>query len=150
MTITIDPDTRVIRVQQSDLTFVSGTFYTQDTEAFRHAVGALMDDEMYIWLPQWVSRNAPVTVAGTTLAQSLTVINGFRIEYDDTPGAYSVQLEGSNNNFWSVGDGVLVQNLVQVIPTNSAGLIEVATGANVDTDKVIGAVEDWGVINFAK
>lgn len=149
MTITIDPGTRTITLEQSDLTHVSGTLYELDTDAFRHAVGALMDDEMYIWLPQWVDRNPPYTVFGTTYAQKLEVISGFSIEFDDSPGAYSVRLTGSNNNIADIQGGILVQNLVQAIPTNSAGLVVVDTGA-ADTDAIISTVEDWGVINFAK
>lgn len=149
MTITIDPGTRTITVEQSDLTPVSGTLYEMDTDAFRHVVGALMDDESYIWLPQWVDRNPPYVVFGTTYAQKLEAVMGFSIEFDDTPGAYSVRLTGSNNNFADIQGGVLVQNTVQVIPTNSAGLIQVNT-ATVDTTKIIRTVEDWGAANFAK
>jgi len=149
MTITIDPGTRTITVEQSDLTPVSGTLYEMDTEAFRHAVGALMDDEMYIWLPQWVDRNPPYVVFGATYAQKLAVINGFSVEFDDTPGAYSVRLVGSNNDIGDIQGGILVQNTVQVIPTNSAGLIQVNT-ATVDTDKIVQTVEDWGAINYSK
>lgn len=41
------------------------------------------------------------------------------------------QLEGSNNNIWDVENGILNQNQVQVIPTNSAGLI-VGSGGGSD------------------
>lgn len=146
MAITIDPGTRNIIVQQSDLTFISGTLYAHDTDAFRHQVNEMMDDEAYVWLPDWVRRFPPVTVAGTTFAQTLEMINGFSIEYDDTPGPYSVRLEGSNNNFFDVEAGVLVQNTVSVISTNSAGLLV----GGVDTAAIIRAVEDWGVLNFSK
>jgi hypothetical protein len=46
-------------------------------------------------------------------------------------GAYSVQLSGSNNNIWDIGGGILNQNTVQVIPTNSAGLQIVSVGSGV-------------------
>jgi hypothetical protein len=75
------------------------------------------------------------------------MINGFSIEYDDSGGAYSVRLSGSNNNLFDVEAGILVQNTVQVIAGNSAGLIDVPS---VDTAAIISAVEDWGVINFSK
>jgi len=149
MTVSIDHSTRVITVQQGDLTLVSGTLYEHNTETFRQTVNDLMDDEAGIVLPDWAVRNAPVTVAGTTFAQTIEVVNGFSVEYDDAPGAYSVRLAGSNNNLFDVENGILAQNLVQVISTNSAGLVKVDTGA-VDTDRIIGSVEDWGVINFAK
>jgi hypothetical protein len=146
MTVSIDPSTRVITVQLGDLSLVTGTLYEHDTEAFRQTVNGLMDDEALMWLPDWAVRNAPVTVAGTTFAQTIEVINGFSIEYDDSGGAYSVRLVGSNNNLFDVESGILSQNLVQVIPTNSAGLVVVES---VDTAKIIGSVEDLGVINVA-
>jgi hypothetical protein len=148
MALSIDPATKVISVPQADLTPVSGTLYTLDTDQFRLDVLALLDDEDYIWMPTAYTHNTEVTVAGVTYARTLEFINGYSIEFED--GQYTVRLEGSNNNIFSVQDGILVQNQVQVIPTNSAGLIVVQGGDNVDTDKVIGAVEDWGVINFAK
>jgi hypothetical protein len=148
MALSIDPATKVISVPQADLTPVSGTLYTLDTDQFRLDVLALLDDEDYIWMPTAYTHNTEVTVAGVTYARTLEFINGYSIEFED--GQYTVRLEGSNNNIFSVQDGILVQNQVQVIPTNSAGLIVVQSGDNVDTDKVIGAVEDWGVINFAK
>ena len=149
MTVSIDPQTRVITIEQADLALVSGTLYEHDTEAFRQSVNDLMDNETNIVLPDWATRNAPVTVAGTTFAQTIEVINSFSIEYDDAPGAYSVRLAGSNNNLFDVENGILTQNLVQVIAQNSAGLVRVDTGA-ADTTAIISAVEDWGVINFSK
>ena len=149
MTVSIDPATRVITVQQGDMTLVTGTLYEHNTETFRQTMNDLMDDEEGIVFPDWAVRNAPVTVAGTTFAQTIEVINGFSIEYDDTPGAYSVRLAGSNNNLFDVENGILAQNSVQVISTNSAGLIEVEQGA-ADTAAIIQSVEDWGAINYSK
>lgn len=122
MATTLDQATKVFSVPQADLNLVSGTFYTQDTNAWRLEVGALMDNEAYIWMDVPVSHNTEVTIAGTVYARTLELINGYSITY--TPdSAWTVQQEGSNNNFFSVSDGILNQNGVQVIPTNSAGLI---------------------------
>ena len=150
MAVSIDESTKRITITQDYLTPVTGTLYELNTETFRTDMNALMDSERYMWMDDYARRNAPVSVAGVTLAQSIEIINGYSVEFDDSPGAYSVRLAGSNNNLFDIQNGILVQNLVQVIPTNSAGLVEVNTGANVDTDKVIQVVEDWGVINFAK
>ena len=149
MAVTIDESTKRITVTQDYLTPVTGTLYELDTEVFRTDMNALMDDERYMWMDDYARRNAPVTVAGVTLAQSIEIINGYSIEFDDSPGAYSVRLVGSNNNLFDIQNGILVQNLVQVIPTNSAGLVQVNTGA-ADTEKIVQTVEDWGVINFSK
>jgi hypothetical protein len=147
MTVSIDYSTRVITVQQGDLTLITGTLYEHNTETWRQTMNDLMDDEAGIVLPDYAIRNAPVTVAGTTFAQTIEIINGFSIEYDDSPGAYSVRLAGSNNNLFDVENGILAQNDVQVIATNSAGLVE--TGA-ADTAAIIQSVEDWGAINYSK
>lgn len=124
MALSIDPATRVITIPKSDLTPVSGTLYVLNTESFRNAMNALLDDEDYIWMPDWAIRNKPVEVGGVTLAQTIQMINGYSITFDDSGGtdAYSVRLEGSNNNLFDIQNGILNQNLVQVIPTNSAGL----------------------------
>ena len=147
MTVSIDPATRIIFVEQGDLTHVSGTLYEHNTETFRQTVNDLMASEMGIGHTDWAVRNEPVTVVGATLAQTIVAINSFSIEYDDTPGAYSVRLAGSNNNFFDVASGILVQNIVQVIGQNSAGLVVVPS---VETATIVSAVEDWGVINYSK
>jgi hypothetical protein len=66
--------------------------------------------------------NTEVTVAGTTFARAVEIIAPYSVEFED--GQYTIILEGSNNNIFDVASGILVQNQVQVIPTNSAGLIK--------------------------
>lgn len=124
MAYSLDPATREITVPKSDLVNISGTLFVLDTEVFRNNMNAIIASEDYIWLPDYATRNAPVTVAGVTLAQTIELINGFNLTFDDSSGtdAYSVRLEGSNNNLFDIQNGILNQNLVQVIPTNSAGL----------------------------
>jgi len=74
---------------------------------------------------------------GVTYARVIEIINGYQIEFVD--GQYTVRLAGSNNNFFDVENGILVQNQVQVISTNSAGLI---IGAGADPGDVADAVWD--------
>lgn len=150
MTITINEATKRITIEQSDLTLVSGTLYELNTETLRNGLNDLMDDERYMWMDDYAIRNAPVTVAGTTFAQTIEIVNGYSVEFDDTPGAYTVRLAGSNNNLFDVENSILAPNQVNVIATNSAGLIVTQSGDNVDTDAVIQVVEDWGVINYSK
>jgi hypothetical protein len=147
MTITIDEATQVITVEQSDLAFVVGTLYELDTNAYRLAVGALLDDERYIWMEPAFNHNGEVTVAGTTFARIIEQTNGYVLAFENL--TYSVRLAGSNNNLFDVENGILTQNLVQVIAQNSAGLVAVETGA-ADTTAIIQSVEDWGAINYSK
>jgi hypothetical protein len=120
MAISVNWNTKVIFVPQVDLVLVSGTLYELDTNAFRLELKDLEDDEGIPFLDTH-RHNTEVTVAGTTFARVIEIINGYSIEFED--GQYSVRLVGSNNNFFDVDNGILVQNQVQVIPGNSAGLI---------------------------
>lgn len=136
MAISVDYITKVITVPQADCTFVSGTFYTLDTEGdFRLQLMALFADEDHIWMKIPYNHNTEVTIAGTVYARTISIINGYSIQF--TPDSqWTVQLEGSNNDIWDVGSGILVQNQVQVIPTNSAGLIVGAGAAGATADEV--------------
>lgn len=125
MALSLDPATKEIEIPQADLTFVSGTLYDLDTDQFRKDVFDLLASESYIWLPDAFSHNGEVTVAGTTFARTLEFINGYNITFEDTGSAYTVRLQGSNNNIFDVDNGILnPTSLVTVISTNSAGLIK--------------------------
>jgi hypothetical protein len=127
MAISVDYTTFIITIPQSDLTLVSGTFYTLDTDVFRLQLKDWEASVPGMAELKTHSHNTEVTIAGTTYARTIEILSPYSVEFED--GVYSVQLEGSNNNIWSVGDGILVQNSVQVIPTNSAGLI-VSSGSS--------------------
>lgn len=125
MALSIDHATKLITIPQSYLAFVSGTTYELNTEQFRTDMNALMDDEEFIYLPDYANRNAPYTIVGTTYAQSIEITNGWKVEFENL--AYSVRLNGSNNNFFDVDGGIIMPSpLVTVIPQNSAGLINVS------------------------
>jgi len=121
--ISIDYSTLVISVPQADLTLVSGTLYEMNTETdFRQVVNALQDNEEGMPFDTAIRHNTEVTVAGTTFARTIEVINGYSITF--TPDTqWTVRFVGSNNNLFDVENGILNQNQVQVISTNSGGLI---------------------------
>ena len=123
MAVTVDWATKTINVPQADLTLVSGTFYTLDTEWFKNALRALEASEYGMPNLRMVDHNTEYEVAGVTYARKVEIVNGYSVTFED--GQYSVQLNGSNNNIWDIQNGVLNQNQVQVIPTNAAGLINV-------------------------
>jgi hypothetical protein len=131
---------QIIHIPKADLTIVGGTLYELDTDAFRLILKSLEDDpaQGMIW-PDTHRHNTEVTVAGVTYARTIEIINGYSVEFED--GQYTVRLVGSNNNIFDVQGGILVQNQVQVIPTNAAGLIAVSTGGSiVDPAAVAAAV----------
>ena len=136
MAISINQGTRLITIPQADLDFVSGALYTLDTNAFRNDVMAILDDETHIWLPDAFSHNTEVTVAGVTYARTIEFINSFSIQFEDTGSAYTVRLEGSNNNIFDVENGILVPtDKVNVVPTNSAGLQTVTSGSGMSAEQ---------------
>ena len=79
-------------------------------------------------MPNAFIHNTEVTVAGTTFARTLEFVNGYSIEFENL--TYSVRLAGSNNNIFDVENGILVQNSVQVIAQNSAGLVSGGGGSS--------------------
>jgi hypothetical protein len=129
MAITVDPITKIISVPQADITFISGTLYELDTDWFRLQLKAWEASEEGMPFEDTHIHNTEVTVAGTTFFRTIEIINGYSIEF--TPDAqWSVRLVGSNNNIFDIQNGILVQNQVQVIPSNSAGNIVVETGVS--------------------
>lgn len=126
MAVSIDPATFIITVPKADLTLIGGTLYELDTDTFRLELKALEDDVQGIVMTKTHDHNTEYTVASVTYARSIQILPPYSIEFED--GMYTVRLVGSNNNIFDVGAGILVQNMVQVIPGNSAGLITVATG----------------------
>lgn len=134
MAISIDYGaTWIIDIPQADLTLISGSLYELDTDVFRLALKDLEDNEAGIAFPDTHTRNAPVTVAGVTFAQTIEILAPYSVRFEN--GTYSVRLVGSNNNIFDVEAGILVQNTVQVIPTNSAGLILKAVGSALTTEE---------------
>jgi len=129
--ISINFTTKVISVPQADMTLVSGTFFRLPTETlFRTDVNALMDDEEGIVFDTPINHNTEVTIAGVTFARFIELINGYSVQM--TPNSqFTVELTESNNNLHDVVAGALVQNQVQVLTTNSAGLITVISGSGV-------------------
>jgi hypothetical protein len=142
MAISIDLNTYVISIPKTDLTLVSGTLYSLDTDAFRLELKSWEDSEVGITQPDTHKHNTEVTIAGITYARTVEILAPYSVEFED--GQYSVRLDGSNNNIWDIQNGILVQNQVQVIPTNSAGLQIVTQGSGVtEQDKLDIADQVW-------
>jgi len=123
MAFTVNPLTYIISIPKTDLTFISGTLYELDTNDFRLQLKAWEASvEGMVQLVTHV-HNTEVTVAGVVYARTVSILPPYSIEFED--GQYTVILKGSNNNIFDVASNILEQNQVQVIPTNSAGLIVV-------------------------
>lgn len=133
MAITVDPLTFIINIPQADLTLVSGTIYELDTDWFRlelkawEAGGNGLSEG--ITFQKTHDHNTEVTIAGVVYARAIEILVPYSIEFQDAQ--YTVILKGSNNNIFDVENGILVQNQVQIISTNSAGLVVVDTGSGI-------------------
>lgn len=125
---TVDPVTYVISIPKSSLTLVSGTLYALDTNTFRLALKAWEASEEGVIHPKTHDHNTEVTVVGVTYARTIVILPPYSVEFEDDQ--YTVILTGSNNNIFDVANGILVQNQVQVIPTNAAGLITTVAGGS--------------------
>lgn len=140
MAISINPITHVITVPQSDLTFISGTLYQHDTEAFRLQLIEWESSDEGIWQPNTHIHNTEVAVAGVTYARTIQLLAPYTLQYEDLghPG-YTVMLVGSNNNLFEAG--IIITNHNSVISTNSAGLIVKTVGSGVTVQDKIDIAE---------
>ncbi len=145
MAITIDWPSLTFSVPTADLTLISGTLFEMDTEVdYRQAVNAIMASEEGIVFVDPIRHNTEVTVAGTTFARTIEQINSYKLQF--TPDAQNtVRYVGSNNNLFDVENGILTQNQVQVISTNSGGLIKNDPGLSAaDISLIFGNVMEDG------
>lgn len=117
MAITVNEVTKVIFIPQADLISLGGSNYELDTEWFRLQLKIWEASTEGGYLSRTHLRAPPATVGGVTIAQSITIINGYTITFED--GQYRVILTGSNNNILDVAN----LNQVSIGSTNSAGLV---------------------------
>jgi hypothetical protein len=129
----VDWETYEIYIPQSYLTLSGGTLYTMDTDQFRLDLKETESSVFGIPHPKTHNHNTSVTIVGVTYSRFIEILPPYTITFED--GQYSVILNGSNNNIWDIAGGVLNQNQVQVIPTNSAGLQIVSTGSGLSTEQ---------------
>lgn len=136
--ISIDPATFVITVPQADLVHVSGSLYELDVDWFRLQLKDWEDGEVGMAMPDTHRHNTSTTLSGVTYARTVEVLSPYTVTFEAVGPPYRVRCIGANHN---ISD---VQNLnnVSLIIGNSAGLIEVATGAGPTAADVADAVWD--------
>ena len=139
MTITVDWPIKIISVQQSDLTQISASVFELDIDVFRLVLKDREDDEEGMPFLRTHNHNPPVTVAGTTLARVVEIINGYTVTFED--GQYAVNLVGANSNVAEVTN----VNQVSVRPQNSAGLIQVVSGSGLSAEQATMLNELWRI-----
>jgi hypothetical protein len=123
MAISVDLTTSTIFVPQADLTYISPGVYGLDVEDFRLWLKDWEDSEEGMAEPDTHRRNAPVTLSGTTYAQTFEILAPYNVTFEN--GSYRVRVAGGNHN---IAD-VMNANSVSIEVGNSAGLVVVAEGA---------------------
>ncbi|OEU68459.1 MAG: hypothetical protein BBJ57_07215 [Desulfobacterales bacterium PC51MH44] len=129
MAISVNPLTYVITVPQADLDLVTGTLYELNVNTLRLWCKAWEDDYDGMPHPKTSQHFTEYMVAGVTYARAIIFLPPYSFTFE--AGSYSVRLVGANTNLFDVENGILNQNQVQVISSNSAGLIVVTQGSGV-------------------
>lgn len=149
MAISIDWGTSIITVPKADTTLITLIPYEireLDLDVFRLALKDLEDNAPGMPFLRTHKHNTTVTIAGTTLARVVEIINGYTVTFED--GAYAVNLVGANSNVAEV----LNLNMVQTRAFNTAGLIQGTSCSDLsqqhadDTDRIIRTVEEMNLI----
>jgi len=117
--------TGVITVPQTDLTSLGGSNYQHNVNTFRLALKVLEASEEGLPFRDTHNHITEVTLSGVTYARFVEILDPYTVTYEN--GNYRVYLVGANNNIVDK----LNLNSVQVIPSNSAGLINNASAQDI-------------------
>jgi hypothetical protein len=117
MAITIDWNTKIISVPQSDLTLISPNIYELDVDWFRLQLKSIEDSEEGIVFPSTHEHVQESVLSGVTYARQVKIINGYTVTFEDGP--YTIRCVGANHNLGDVKN----VNQVSLIIGNSGGLI---------------------------
>jgi len=139
MAISIDWTTGVISIPQADLSFISGTLYSLDTNVFWDDLKALEYGEEGIPWEDTQSRTAAITIAGVVYVPGIIILSPYTITFED--GQYAVRLDGTNNNIFD--EGIINRNQVSIIPTNSAGLQQITSGSGLSASEQAQLSDMW-------
>ncbi len=122
MSYSVNWDSRVITVPQSDLVDLGGGIYKLDLELCHQELRRL-EWEFTEGLSrlQILDYIPPLEAGGVIYARFVLLTNGYTFEFED--GQYAVNLSGANTN---IHDYTVV-NQVSIRPSNSAGLQDLST-----------------------
>lgn len=121
MTISVDHLTYIISVPKADTTLIQASpeIRELDSNQFRIWLDDWMDSEAGISMPQTHRHNTEVVIDGLAYARTIEILAPYTVQFED--GQWQCNITGSNNNIHSRR----VQNQVSLVPSNSAGLINV-------------------------
>lgn len=148
MAYTVNWQTRVVSIPKTDLTLVTASpeVYNLDLDTFRLAVRAIEASEAGIVFQTEgqtapnsgiIRHTPPSTFGNTTLARVVSMINTFKVEFED--GQYTVEIIGGNSNF----NTEVVRNQVSIATNNSAGIVQVTSGSGLSAAQATQLEELW-------
>ena len=122
MAYTVNWDSRIISIPQSDLVDLGNNVYKLDLELCHQELRRL-EWEFYEGLSreQILDYTPPTLAGGVIYAAFVILINEYWIEFED--GQYAVNFDGANTNI----QDYTVVNQVSIRPNNSAGLQDLST-----------------------
>jgi len=135
MAITIDYITNEILVPKADTVFIgtdpiSGReLRSLDMDDFWQALADIQDNQGDVWAPTAFINTPPQDLGSVVLGRSVIIQAPYFVTFEN--GTYSVNLTGGNTN---IATRTTV-NSVQVIPNNSAGLIQVSSGSGLSAEQ---------------
>jgi len=133
MIVSINWPTGVITIPQNQLTFISGSNYALDVDAFRLALKDLEDSEEGAVWPDTHRHATASSLSGVVYARQVEILAPYTITFQDVGTPYTVNCTGANHNIADVKN----VNQVSLIVGNSAGLISVTSGSGVTAqDKI--------------
>lgn len=131
--------TKVVTITKADTVLVSSSpdVRSLDVTTLWQTLVDIQDDVGSMTYPDIVSNIPPFTVAGTTFARVVQIINGYTLTFEDGP--YAVNIVGGNSNAADVNN----KNQVSVNTANSAGFVQAAgdTAVNIATEVMAQLVE---------
>jgi len=125
--VSIDWGTSVITVLTASLTLVQAgppVIREMNIDEFRLALKDWEDNVDGIGFLKTHNHNTEVTVAGTTLARTVVILDPYTVTFQD--GQYAVNVVGANSNISEKAN----VNQVSIRSFNTAGLISVQTGVS--------------------
>lgn len=125
--------TRVITIQQSYLTLLSGSVYELDVNQLRLDLKDLEDSTEGMPYPDTHVHNTQYTISGVTYARAFQIINGYTVTFENTGTPYVVSCTGANHN---IADVTNFDGGVSLLPNNSAGNIVVSSGTSGSAEDV--------------
>lgn len=130
MPLTVDGPSGIIDVPQADLTYDAlNDVYVLDSDTFRLELRDWEDSAEGMAWTKTHDHETESTLAGTTFARKVIIRTPWQVRFENTGSAYTVRIEGSNNNL--LDPSVLIPTpLVSYVSTNSAGLIVRESGVS--------------------